>query len=116
MEINLPNIVNAAMPNRGNRNVGIISSNGPNHNDPGFLSSDFPKSSPKLYITAESDEFDLLTLGEWRDEGFDVDYIPMGDGGNEYRVKLGSLSRTNLGPCETFGIIGSFLTCLRRYT
>ncbi|KAI1800782.1 hypothetical protein F4811DRAFT_537179 [Daldinia bambusicola] len=106
MEISLPNIVNAAMPNRGNGNVGIISSNlGPNHNDPGFLSSDFPHSAPKLYITAEDAEFDFVTLNEWRDEGFNVEYIPMGGGGNEYRMKLESLSRTNLGPCETYGII-----------
>ncbi|KAI1371472.1 NTF2-like protein [Hypoxylon crocopeplum] len=105
MEINIPNIVNATMPNRGNRNVGIVSSNGLNHNDPGFLSSDFPRSPPKLYITAEDDEFDLLTLSEWRAEAFDVEYIAMGDGGNEYRMKIESLSRANLGPCETFGII-----------
>ncbi|OTA81274.1 hypothetical protein M434DRAFT_37591 [Hypoxylon sp. CO27-5] len=106
MEINLPGIIEAAIPNRGNRNIGIISSSmGPNHNDPGFLSSDFPQSLPKLYVTAESDEFDVLTLGEWKDEGFDVEYISMGDGGNEYRVKLESLGRTNLGPCETYGII-----------
>ncbi|KAI0832278.1 NTF2-like protein [Hypoxylon sp. FL0890] len=106
MEINLPRIVDAVMPDRGDRNVGIFSSNlGPNHNDPGFLSSDFPRSSPKLYITAESDEFDLLTLGEWKDEGFEVEYIPMGDGGNEYRRKIESLSRANLGPCECYGIV-----------
>ncbi|KAI0110647.1 NTF2-like protein [Hypoxylon sp. NC0597] len=106
MEIDLPRIVDAVMPNRGNRNIGIISSSmGPNHNDPGFLSSDFPQSPPKLYVTAESDEFDMLTLRGWKDEGFDVKYIPMGDGGNEYRVKLESLGRTNLGPCETYGII-----------
>ncbi|XXG95187.1 Carboxylic acid transporter [Hypoxylon texense] len=106
MEINLPGIINAAMPNRGNRNVGIISSNGGlNHNDPGFLSSDFPQSPPKLYITAESEDFDLLTLNEWKDEGFNVEYVPMGNGGNEYRMKLDSLSRADLGPCETFGIV-----------
>ncbi|KAI8957321.1 hypothetical protein F5Y11DRAFT_360939 [Daldinia sp. FL1419] len=94
------------MPNRGNGNVGIISSNlGPNHNDPGFLSSDFPRSAPRLYVTAESDEFDLQTLNEWRDEGFNVEYIPMGDGGNEYRIKLESLAKGNLGPCETYGIV-----------
>ncbi|KAF3065889.1 putative dienelactone hydrolase [Daldinia childiae] len=94
------------MPNRGNRNVGIISSNlGPNHNDPGFLSKDFPHSPPKLYITAEDNDFDLLTVNEWRSEGFNVEYIPMGNGGNEYRMKLESLSRSNLGPCETYGII-----------
>ncbi|KAI2614779.1 uncharacterized protein GGS25DRAFT_517633 [Hypoxylon fragiforme] len=95
------------MPNRGNGNIGIISSSGGglNHNDPGFLSSDFPQSPPKLYITAESDEFDLLTLSEWRDEGFNVEYISMGNGGNEYRSRLESLSKANWGPCETYGII-----------
>ncbi|KAI0134860.1 hypothetical protein F4814DRAFT_399173 [Daldinia grandis] len=106
MEINLPNIIDAAMPNRGNRNVGIISSNlGPNHNDLGFPSKDFLHSPPKLYITAEDDEFDQLTINEWRSEGFNVEYIPMGNGGNEYRMKLESLSRSNLGPCETYGIV-----------
>ncbi|KAI1452493.1 NTF2-like protein [Annulohypoxylon moriforme] len=106
MEINLPRIIDATMPNRGDRNIGIISSsNGFNHNDPGFLSNDFPHSPPKLYITAESDEFDVLTLNEWKDEGFNVEYIPMGDGGNEYRMKLESFSRADLGPCETYGIV-----------
>ncbi|KAI0880541.1 NTF2-like protein [Annulohypoxylon maeteangense] len=106
MEINLPRIIDATMPNRGDRNIGIISSsNGFNHNDPGFLSNDFPHSPPKLYITAESDDFDVLTVNEWKDEGFNVEYISMGDGGNEYRTKLESLSRTDLGPCETFGIV-----------
>lgn len=108
MEINIPGIVNAAMPNRGNRNIGIISSNGLNHNDPGFLSSDFPQSPPKLYITSEDEEFDLSTIKEWRDEGFNVEYVPMGAGGKEYRMKLDSMSRTNLGPCETYGIVGMF--------
>ncbi|KAI1383757.1 NTF2-like protein [Hypoxylon trugodes] len=106
MDINLPNLVNAAMPNRGDRNVGIVSYNGgSNHNDPGFLSNDFPRSPPKLYITAEDDDFDVVTLGEWRDEGFNVEYIPMGDGGNDYRTKIQFLSKSDLGPCETFGII-----------
>ncbi|KAI1206077.1 NTF2-like protein [Annulohypoxylon truncatum] len=105
MEINLPRIIDATMPNRGDRNIGIISSNGLNHNDPGFLSSEFPHSPPRLYITAESDEFDLLTLNEWKDEGFKVEYIPMGNGGNEYRMKLDSLRKANLGPCETYGIV-----------
>ncbi|KAI2633567.1 NTF2-like protein [Hypomontagnella submonticulosa] len=94
------------MPDRGDRNVGIISSSsGPGHNDPGFLSNDFPRSPPKLYITSEDEEFDLVTLAEWRDEGFEVEYVPMGAGGNEYKMKIESLSRAKLGPCETFGIV-----------
>ena len=115
MEINLPGIIDAAMPNRGDRNIGIISSsNSLNHNDPGFLSNDFPHSPPKLYITAESDDFDLVTVNEWRDEGFNVEYIAMGDGGNEYRTKIESLSRANLGPCETFGIVGMLSASISR--
>ncbi|KAI0378861.1 NTF2-like protein [Hypomontagnella monticulosa] len=106
MEFNIPRIVNAAMPDRGDKNIGIISSSsGPGHNDPGFLSNDFPRSPPKLYITSEDDEFDLVTLGEWRDEGFNVEYIPMGAGGNEYKMKIESLSRAKMDPCETFGIV-----------
>ncbi|KAL7629823.1 hypothetical protein AAE478_001346 [Parahypoxylon ruwenzoriense] len=105
MDINIPNIVDAVMPNRGDGNIGIVSSNGSNHNDPGFRSSDFPRSPPKLYITAEDDDFDMITLNEWRSEGFDAEYIPMGNGGNEYRMKVESLSKRNLGPCETYGIV-----------
>ncbi|KAI2468462.1 NTF2-like protein [Annulohypoxylon bovei var. microspora] len=107
MEINFPGLIDATMPNRGYRNVNIVSSSnsGINYNDPGFLSNDFPHSPPKLYITSEGDEFDWQTLNEWRDEGFNVEYIPMGDGGNEYRTKLESLHKADLGPCETFGII-----------
>jgi hypothetical protein len=106
MNINIPNLVKAAVPESEGRNAQIISDNRPNYRDPGFLSQDFPRSPPMLYLTAETDEFDDLTLAEWRDEGFNVEYLPMGNGGNEYRRKLQALWRKNMGPCETFGIIG----------
>lgn len=106
MNIDIPNLVEAALPESRWRNARIISDSGSSYRDPRFLSRDFPRSRPKLYLTAESDEFDELTLTEWQDEGFDVEYIPMGNGGDEYRRKLRSLSRGNMGPCETFGIIG----------
>ncbi|RYP41453.1 hypothetical protein DL768_010492 [Monosporascus sp. mg162] len=105
MEVSLPGLVSAAVPDRGKRNVGIISDNRPNYRDPGFLSDDFPKNPPKLYITAESDEFDQLTLSEWRDEGFQVEYFSMDEGEKQYRAKLASLNRSDLGPCETYAIV-----------
>ena len=46
-----------------------------NANTTGFLSNNFPHNPPRLYITAESDDFDDLTLQEWQDEGFDVGYV-----------------------------------------
>ncbi|KAI1266905.1 hypothetical protein F5Y18DRAFT_351895 [Xylariaceae sp. FL1019] len=109
MEVNFPNLVNAALPDRKKegKNAVILSSNmGSNHNESGFLSSNFPRSPPKLFITAEDDVFDELTLREWRDEGFNVEYLPMGKNEAEYKINLGTLRSTaELGPCETYGII-----------
>jgi hypothetical protein len=82
--------------------LGLIS----NANTNGFLSNDFPHGPPKLYITAESDDFDELTIQEWRNEGFKVEYVSMGNGGREYGERLEKLSRTGLGVGETMGIVG----------
>lgn len=108
MNIDIPKLVKAAVPDSEGRNARIVSDNWnrPVHRDPNFLSKDFPRGRPKLYISAESEEFDQLTLDEWRDEDFDVEYLPMGGNAKEYRDKLRSLSKTNMGPCETFGIVG----------
>lgn len=111
MNVNLPKLVNAALAEdqRGNKNVAIVSDNwtAPNHRDAGFLSRDFPKDPPRLIITAESDDFDQLTLAAWQDEGFLVEYLPMGDSGpDDYTHRLRELSTRKMGPCQTFGIIG----------
>lgn len=108
MEINVPGFnVGAVLPERTKgKNVAILSQHGPNHNDPAFLSDDFPRNPAKLYFTAESDEFDGMTLAEWRNEGFQVEYVPMGDGGDDYVRKLERMAKKNLGPCETYGIVG----------
>lgn len=108
MEVNVPGFnTNIHLPDRAKgKNAVVLSQNGTNHNDPNFLSDNFPRDPPKLYITAESDDFDAMTLAEWRNEGFNVEYIPMEDGGDEYVQKLERLAKRKLGPCETFGIIG----------
>ncbi|KAF2841475.1 dienelactone hydrolase-like protein [Patellaria atrata CBS 101060] len=60
---------------------------------------------PKIYITAEDDEFDEETLREWRAEGFDVEYIPMNGGGKPYRDRMHSLTDSRkLG--EMYAIVG----------
>jgi hypothetical protein len=112
MNINVPNLVNAALPNRSGRLVQVDASTPLNHNDPGFLSTNFHKDPPKLYITAESDEFDAETLNEWTAEGFNVEYISMGNGGRDYRMRLRMLSKQDLGPCETFGVVGELMAWL----
>ena len=77
-----------------------------NANPTGFLSNDFPHNPPRLYITAESDDFDDLTLQEWQEEGFNVGYLPLREGGKEYGIMLDTLSRVGLGVGETFAIVG----------
>ncbi|RSM04488.1 hypothetical protein CEP52_006861 [Fusarium oligoseptatum] len=107
MNVNVPDLIKAAAPESKGRNVQILNDNmtGNNYRDQNFLSSDFPTNPPKLYITGESDEFDQMTLAEWRAEGFDVEYISMENHGDRYLRKIKSLSKENLGPCEKFGII-----------
>lgn len=111
MNLNLDNLVKRAVPESKDRNVRIISDNmtGNNHRDANFLSKDFPRNAPKLYITGEEDDFDELTLAEWRAEGFDVEYFSMsscGGGAAGYVEKLKSLSDDGVGICEKFGIVG----------
>ncbi|KAH9889668.1 hypothetical protein F4778DRAFT_753672, partial [Xylariomycetidae sp. FL2044] len=144
VEINVPNIIDAALQTRddrrsGNRNnnssnnnhsssssyrhrnVAVLSSNmGPNHNEQGFLSDNFPRGPARLYVTAESDDFDMATLNEWRAEGFDVRYLAMGESGDDaFKRRLEGLSRgDDLGPCENFGIIAygdAASACLEHY-
>lgn len=106
MNVDIPSLVKTAVPGSEGKNARIISQSGSNYRDAGFLSKKFPRSPPKLYVTAETDDFDELTLAEWRDEGFNVEYLPLGDDGAEYRRKLQALAKKDMGPCETFGIIG----------
>ncbi|KAJ3536514.1 hypothetical protein NM208_g6681 [Fusarium decemcellulare] len=105
MNINVPNLIKAAVPEAENRNVQVLSDNTSNHRDQNFLSKDFPRSPPKLYVTGDDDDFDQVTLAEWRDEGFDVEYISMESHGDGYLRKIKSLSKENMGPCEKFGIV-----------
>lgn len=71
----------------------------------GWLS--FSHSTPLLFITAEDDEFDLETLRAWREEGFIVQYLPMGKGGKAYVNTLRHLG-DNLSIGERYAIVGIY--------
>ncbi|TQN66017.1 hypothetical protein CSHISOI_09393 [Colletotrichum shisoi] len=120
MNIDIPELVKAAVPESEGRNARIVSDDmtSSNYRDSNFLSQDFPRARPKLYVTAEDDDFDQITLGEWRDENFDVEYLPMGSNPDKYRSKIRSLSKKKMGPCETFGIVAygdAAAVCLEHY-
>lgn len=114
MSLNVPDLIKSAVPEAEGRNVQILSQNGPNHRDAGFLSQDFPRSPPRLYIIAEEDSFDELTVAEWRDEGFDVEYFSMESCTEGFVNKLRSLSKEKMNPCEKFGIVGECMAKITR--
>jgi hypothetical protein len=62
----------------------------------GFLS--FNAHPPRVYITAEDDSFDEVTIRHWKEEGFEVAYIPMGDGGKDYAQQIKAIA-SNLSKC-----------------
>jgi hypothetical protein len=64
--------------------------NGASKPTTGFLS--FNSHPPRVYITAEDDEFDEKTLQYWREEGYEVSYHPMRGGGKPYRDLIKSFS------------------------
>ncbi|TRX93609.1 hypothetical protein FHL15_005581 [Xylaria flabelliformis] len=111
MNINVPNLINAAFPERDtqNRNAVILSENsGPNHNEQGFLSSSFPRNPHKIFVTADSDDFDQGYLRALREEGFNVQYFGLGEGvsDEQYYGQLANLRNVAaLGPCETFAVV-----------
>jgi hypothetical protein len=70
----------------------------------GWLS--FRHSTPTLYVTAEDDEFDVETLSAWRAEGFNVKYVPMGNGGKTYVNTLHHLGDA-MGIGERYAIVGT---------
>ena len=60
---------------------------------------------PKLVITAQDDEFDQVTIQNWRAEGFEVSYLPFIGSREDYVHCLQHLADPlELG--EDFAIIG----------
>ena len=60
---------------------------------------------PKLVVTAEDPTFDEKTLQNWRDEGFDVSYLPFDTSRKQYVEKLNHISDP-LGLGDSFAIVG----------
>lgn len=72
-----------------------------------FLNSQL--STPRLCITSEEDEFDAETIRNWQNEGFDVTYLPLNNGGKEYSSRLEAV-KEGLGVGEQYAIIGKSIT------
>lgn len=61
----------------------------------------------RLCISAETPDFDTETLRNWRDEGFDVIYVPYDGDQREYVARLKSV-KEGLGVGENYAVLGEF--------
>lgn len=59
----------------------------------------------RVCITSETDEFDMETIKDWQDEGFDVVYIPFNGGGKDYANRLMGV-KEGCGVGENYAVIG----------
>jgi len=71
---------------------------------------------PHLVLTAETDDFDDEVTQQWRDEGFDAVYVPMGEdgggggGGGAEHVRRVHAAGDAFGPGEYYGIVGKYIS------
>ena len=81
-------------------------------NAPGAFGSPYNNSSKRmrLCISAETPDFDNEILRNWRDEEFDVVYLPYNEGRNDYQMRLRSV-KEGLGVGENYAIIGKLTAC-----
>lgn len=65
--------------------------------------------TPYIFLTAETDDFDDITLQEWSDEGFIVTYVPLGNGGAEYTRRLHATADAKVGISDRYAIVGTYI-------
>ena len=66
---------------------------------------------PRLYLTADDDEFDGTILQHFREEGFETSYLPMGDSVKAYKDSLRHLA-DDLELGENYAVVGKALHLL----
>ncbi|KAG0158705.1 hypothetical protein PDIDSM_6224 [Penicillium digitatum] len=80
-----------------------ISISAPGLNSGGFLYNN-GNNNARLCVTAETEDFDMETIRNWQEEGFDVLYLPYNGGGKDYARRLQSV-KDGLGVGENYAVI-----------
>lgn len=63
---------------------------------------------PHVFLTAETEDFDEDIIQKWTDEGFDVHYVPLLNGGKEFSNRLHAAG-DGLGVGENFMVVGNWI-------
>jgi hypothetical protein len=61
---------------------------------------------PHVVLAAEDEDFDDETIKAWTDEGFDVQYVPMLKGGNDFIQRVHVVG-DKFGVSEQYAIVGN---------
>jgi hypothetical protein len=61
-----------------------------------------------IVLTAESEDFDDETIKQWTSEGFDVQYVPLLKGGNDFIRRVHTVG-DNFGVSEQYAIVGTVI-------
>lgn len=68
-------------------------------------------SQPRLVLTAEDPSFDSVTIQNWKDEGYDVTYLPFTGSHPDFERNLQHLADP-LEMGEKYAIVGVLLSCI----
>lgn len=77
-----------------------------NQQDPSFFNSLNKSKIAHVILTAESDDFAEEVTQQWRDEGFNVAYVPFGNGGKDFLARIKNTG-DNLGVGEQYAVVGN---------
>ncbi|KAL1587312.1 hypothetical protein WHR41_04247 [Cladosporium halotolerans] len=75
-----------------------------NQQDPSFFNSLNKSKVAHVILTAESEDFADEVTQQWRDEGFNVVYVPFGNGGNDYATRI-RMTGDSLGVGEQYAVV-----------
>lgn len=81
-----------------------------NQQDPSFFNSLNKSKVAHVILTAESEDFADEVTQQWRDEGFNVVYVPFGNGGNDYATRI-RMTGDSLGVGEQYAVVGNTHLC-----
>lgn len=77
-----------------------------NQQDPSFFNSLNKSKIVHVIIAADSDDFSEEVTQQWHDEGFNIIYVPLGNGGKEFLARIKSAG-DNTGVGEQYAVVGN---------
>ena len=79
-----------------------------NNQDPSFFNSLNISKTHNILLSGETEDFAEEVTQQWRAEGFNVVYVPLLGGGNDYIDRIHNTGN-GFGPSEQYAIVGTVM-------